>query len=207
MKKCVRCGRDIPDVADFCSYCGTRQVLDGSLQDSGINPSKAGLYNKMNWEIVRHTSEMGSVFLKISSDINDVILKLQEDSIDSLIDFFSDGTDDGSMNSKSKFYPEVLAILKSAKEEFDKWYFPTLQFLKEVKAAIIKDIGEEIDISSIDLGDNFFYIPSGLNTMDLADTLCDLNIKFSDYQWDVGELMEKVGDKIDEIVDQLSKQE
>lgn len=207
MKNCVRCGRHIPDMADFCSYCGTRQVLDGSQQDSGINPSKAGLYNKMNWEIVLHVSEMNSVFLEISSDINDVILKLEADSIDSLTDFFPDGEDDGSINSKSKFYPEVLSILERDKEEFDKWYYPTLQFLKEVKAAIIKDTGEEIDISSIDLGDNFFDIPSGLDTIDLADTLGDLNLKFSDYQCDVGELMEKVGDKIDEIIEQLSKQE
>ena len=100
-----------------------------------------------------------------------------------------------------------MSILERDKEEFDKWYYPTLQFLKEVKAAIIKDTGEEIDISSIDLGDNFFDIPSGLDTIDLADTLGDLNLKFSDYQCDVGELMEKVGDKIDEIIEQLSKQE
>lgn len=206
MKKCVRCGREIPDIAGFCRYCGTRQVLDESQQDSGSASSKAALYNKLNWEITVVIGKLNSATLESFTEIDDLLQKLLGYAIDSLTDYFSDGVDNDYQNSKCPLYPEVLSVLSNAKIKFDEGRSQALLLAKEIKAAILKDTGEDIDISCLELDENLFTVPPDLNTEDLSDMITDLNMKISDYSSSIADLLGEMGDKIDEIIDRLSEQ-
>lgn len=206
MKKCVRCGKEIPDIAGFCKHCGAKQVLEESQQDSGSASSKAALYNKLNWEITSVIANLNSVSFDIFTEINDLTQKIQGYAIDSLSDYFANGVDNDYQNAKCPLYPEVLSVLSNARSKFAECHSQAITVAKEMKAALLKDTGEDIDISSLDLDENLFTVPSGLNTEDLCDTIMDLNMKISDYSSSIAELLDEMGDKTCEIIDRLSEQ-
>ena len=198
MKKCVRCGTELPDIAVFCKYCGARQCLDESLQNSGSNLTER--YNRLNWEIIAEISKLGSTQLELFSEIDDLSQKLLGYSIDTLTDFFSNGEDNDYSNSKCPLYPEALSVLKRAKVKYEEWHSRIRPLLLELKAAILKYTGEDIDISGFDLDENFFNIPPNLNTSDLTEAIEDINSKLSDYFYDASDLLGEMGDKIEAVM-------
>lgn len=206
MKKCVRCGKELPDIASFCKHCGTWQVLDESRQDCCSIPSKAALYDKMNWKISTQLWKINNTIFEISAKTHELTQKLLAYTVDSLTDYFSEGIDDDIQNSRCPFYPEVLSLLSNVKNKFDECHSQTLLIAKEVKAAIRNGTGEDIDISRLDLDEKIFSVPPDLNTEDLTDTLFDIDTNISNYLSDVVDLLEEMGDKIDEIICRLSEQ-
>ena len=201
MKKCVRCGRELPDIAGFCRHCGARQSLDESQQNSGS--SQAGIYNRLCWEIITEISNLGCTQMEMFSEIDDLSQKLLSYSIDTLTDYFSDGVDNDYANSKCPLYPEALSVLNSARAKYEKWHSRPRQLLQELKAAVLKDTGEDIDISGFDLDENFFFFFPNRNTEDLTEVIQDINWKLSDYFSDASDLLDNMGEKIEAIMIRL----
>jgi hypothetical protein len=161
----------------------------------------------MNWKITTQLWKINNTIFEISAKTHELTQKLLAYTVDSLTDYFSEGIDDDIQNSRCPFYPEVLSLLSNVKIKFNECHSQTLLIAKEVKAAIQNGTGEDIDISRLDLDEKIFSVPPDLNTEDLTDTLFDIDTNISNYLNDVVDLLEEMGNKIDEIIGRLSEQD
>lgn len=52
MKYCIKCGQEIPSVADFCPSCGTKQVQDVRQQNTNIKSQDNHTSNYNMWQSI-----------------------------------------------------------------------------------------------------------------------------------------------------------
>ena len=149
MKHCVRCAREIPDTADFCRFCGVKQILDEERQDSGPeNFTKSAVLKKTIDELLQKSTAVHSQMIAVQTDIISTITEL-------MVTIAASGYHNSFVNAVHK--------IKSLKSIFYNWHPGYFQLIKEIKALILKESGEDIDISDLNFDISLFDITQTKN--------------------------------------------
>lgn len=185
MKHCVRCAREIPDAADFCRYCGVRQILDEERQDAGPeNFTRSTVLKKTIDELLQKSTAVHSQMIAVQTDIISTITEL-------MFTIASSGNTDSFVNAAHK--------IRSLKSIFYNWHPEYFQLIKEIKALILKESGEDIDISDLNFDTSLFDINPDKHHEEIAEDILWLMNMLENYFSSVSHADSIIHDRLEKM--------
>lgn len=185
MKHCVRCAKEIPDIADFCRFCGAKQILDEESQNNGPdNFTRRAVLKKTIDELLQKSTALHSQMINVQANIVSTITELMT-TIASSEDHYS--------------YVNAAHKIKSLKSVFHNWHPEYFQLIKEIKALILKESGEDIDISDLDFDISLFDISLDTEHEDIAEDILWLMTMLDNYFSSLSHIDSVIYNRLDKI--------